>query len=953
MITTRVESVAGGARPMVAERPGSMRRGCRVWGATMMAGVPGMCVLLGAVSCTPENKGPSFSFARASSLSAALNKGIPGEPGAVPADSGCPRVPVDFQRSEEPAGSAASVREIARRELTRMGFSSCIRMTSRTVERDTVLRHDQVTELIAWREGEDPGLLHMPVWYRVPVGGHSRPGQRGIRPLATVLAVVCAFVSDTECAQGGPAGDAGPRKGLMLSFTNVAEWDGFLKSAELQGDDAESYDGNTVLTTSGVGPQPPRWGVSEIGWMVGQLPPPARNAHDIASSLHDVTPSLPKCGRGRSCEVILPGIPPMHVHSTFPSGSDAASVDDTRLAGERTLAVLRTADTVPYGTALPSDPQLLVWWLVPAILLLAIVYCACSSILGPVAAATRIAWWGEWRARRRRLCARVWDLAWMIARKVVRRLAANAGDRNQGPQEIGAMLKGLEDEFANEVRDWLKDVEEWRESSKDVLAEVHALCGRFEGMHKWSSDKDAQCESSPPGTALCDDCTKAVDHLPTMGGVHCNASVKRQHDELREWVDVRRGRHQNEKKEIAVQEEELAEAADGLVEQGVRLMNDARRLGRRADRFGMVAGKRAVGSEATAGMRGSVGSVAAVAALSGDPDAMRRLGKAMKVAGRSVGGDAKALQASVRELSFETRGLLHRIDGAWWSVVRGALRCLIRGLRERRVQREKYIAATFNSFTRVLVGFGTLSWLRRDMTPRALGVMVAVGLVALAVWWLWAPGWAVFALVLALGVTTYFASRRRLERGEYVEPFGPAALVVCGLAVVVAVVHAFVVRVDDDTLNVVLFNVHEDVWALVYGGLGAIIFLVSALGDRGFSICDATSKSLDHLTQKTRKSTDADTHAMRAKILRRLRSFSIGAVGLYAALLLAVAVVAIDIGSWLDTLHSNMVRLRDESHGILMAPNQRWLVLLLSLFFLPALQVVAHLPPKPRKEDRA
>ena len=928
----------------------------------MMAGVRGMAVLLAAVSCTTENKGPGFSVARDSSLFAALYEGTLGEPGAVPAGSGCPRIPVDFQRLQEPAGSAASVREIARRELSRMGFSSCIRMTSRTVERDTVLRHDQVTELIAWREGEDPGLLHMPVWYRVPVGGHSRPEEWAIRPLATVLAAVCAFVSDTACAQREPAAGARPRKGLMLSFTNVAEWDGFLKSAELQGDDADSYDGNTVLTASGVGPQPPRWAVSETGWMVGQLPPHAANTRDIASSLYDVTPELPKCGSGRSCEVILPGIPPMHVHSTFPSGSDVAGVGDTRLAGERTLAVLRTADTVPYGTALPSDPQLLLWWLVPGIILLAIVYCACNSILGPVVAATRIARWGEWRARMRRLCAGVWHLAWMIALKVVRRLAANAGDRNQGTQEIDATLQGLEDEFANEVRDWLKDVKKWRDSRKIVFPEVQALCERFEGMHKWSSHKDAHRKDSPPATELCNDCTNAVGHSSTIGGAPCSASVKRQHDELREWVAVRRGRHQREKKEIGNHEGDLAEAAYVLVQQGVHLMADARRLGRRADRFGTAAGKRAVGTEATADVRGSAGSLEAVAPLSGDLDAMRHLGKALKVAGKSVGRDARTLQASVRELSFAKRGLLHRIDGAGWMVVRGALGRLISSLREREVQKEKYIAATFNSFTRVLVGFATLSWLRRDMTSRTLAVLVAVGLVALTVWRLWGPAWAVFAFVLALGVTTYFASCRRLERGDYVEPLGPAALVACGLAVVVAVVHAFVVRIDDDTLNVVLFNVHEDVWALVYGGLSAIIFLVSALGDRGFSICDATSKSLDHLTRKTPEttdpdthpeSTDADTHAMRDKILRRLRCFSIGAVGLYVALLLAVAVVAMDMGSWLDTLHYSMVRLRDESHGILMAPNQLWLVLLLSLFLLPAVQVLAHRPSKPGKEDRA
>jgi len=46
-----------------------------------------------------------------------------------------------------------------------------------------------------------------------------------------------------------------------------------------------------------------------------------------------------------------------------------------------------------------------------------------------------------------------------------------------------------------------------------------------------------------------------------------------------------------------------------------------------------------------------------------------------------VGRDAGTLQASVRELSFAKRGLLHRIDGAGWTVVRGALGRLIRSLR--------------------------------------------------------------------------------------------------------------------------------------------------------------------------------------------------------------------------------------------------------------------------------
>jgi len=225
----------------------------------------------------------------------------------------------------------------------------------------------------------------------------------------------------------------------------------------------------------------------------------------------------------------------------------------------------------------------------------------------------------------------------MIALTVVRRLAEHAGDRNQGTQEIDATLKGLEDEFANELRDWLKDVEKWRESRKNVLAEVQALCERFEGMHKWSSGRDTHRKDLPPATELCDDCTKVVDDLSTIGGVHCSTSVKRQHDELREWVGVRRGQHQREKEEIGDQERQLARTADGLARQAAHLMADAQALGRRAHRFGTAVANRAAGSEATAGMRGSVGSVEAVAGVSGDLDAMRHLRKALKVAGK-VGG---------------------------------------------------------------------------------------------------------------------------------------------------------------------------------------------------------------------------------------------------------------------------------------------------------------------------
>ena len=134
----------------------------------------GLGLALVVASCGPSS-GPGFSAVRADSLMVSLRGTAEGRgDSAVPfarADSVCAGTsPSQDSGTAERLGGASQVRAFARSKLAKMGFSSCVRVISRVVQRDTWLRVDRVTELVAWRPGEDTlDLIYLPVRYRAPL----------------------------------------------------------------------------------------------------------------------------------------------------------------------------------------------------------------------------------------------------------------------------------------------------------------------------------------------------------------------------------------------------------------------------------------------------------------------------------------------------------------------------------------------------------------------------------------------------------------------------------------------------------------------------------------------------------------------------------------------------------------------------------------------------------------
>ena len=265
-------------------------------------------------------------------------------------------------------------------------------------------------------------------------------------------------------------------------------------------------------------------------------------------------------------------------------------------------------------------------------------------------------------------------------------------------------------------------------------------------------------------------------------------------------------------------------------------------------------------------------------------EARARAAEAMRAAAKAVRRDAKALKAAARELRFEAASALQEIAGLRYETARDGLACLIACLIKKRNKKRGDLATSSNRLGRVLAEF-TFPW---------------------------------NGLVLA-----------------------------CGVAALVAAVHGFVVRVDDPILNVALSGVSEDVWTLVYVGLGAMVFLASALKAKEYSIGKQAEESLLYWNKKARRS---GTESKRpGSLLAGLKRRSRWAVGCYVLLLLVVLLIAMSGNA--PVLGPELSALRNPAappwnpHVVLgvLTLDRAILLVLLVAFFLPAGWVLWHL----------
>ena len=243
----------------------------------------------------------------------------------------------------------------------------------------------------------------------------------------------------------------------------------------------------------------------------------------------------------------------------------------------------------------------------------------------------------------------------------------------------------------------------------------------------------------------------------------------------------------------------------------------------RADRWAVRVRREAVEAGSAVALPESRSGKAAQTQTSA-AEVMGTVAEALQAAAKAVRREAKALMASARELQFEARSALQGIAGLRYRIARNGLARLIACLlKEREAQREG-LAASFNRLVRVLAEFATSPW-----------------------------NWRVLA---------------------------------CGVAVLAAVVHGFVVRVNDPIMNVALSGVSEDVWTLVYVGLGAMVFLASALNAKEYSIGKRAEESLLYWDKKAKRSGTESNRPL--SLLAGLKRDSRWAVFWYLFLLLVV-----------------------------------------------------------------
>ncbi len=679
-------------------------------------------------------------------------------------------------------------RERVRKELARMEFEACVRVMSRTVQRDTWLRHDRFTELVAWKG--DPTIdeaIYVPVRLRVPVWGEgARPDSSWVRPVAAVLEAVRAFLPDSTRPANRTPGDGAERKPIVLSFTTSDE------SYELSSFPAadESHDVSAAWVGSMTSPQSPRVTTPDVGWMVGRLrasgarvPFPGRES-GLPVRVSDFKTGLPDvalCESGERCDLIVPAHPPVHVHAVFFPDGVQFSAAEARRMGERTLEVLLAVNGLSYGDVLPvsrAELRALQWWLLPCALLVLTVGFAFSGLLGSFDAAIRIAR----RARRvtgsNRFLARVLLFALGIVLSFRHRFASKRDICGSKPGAI-AKPKSHFSEADEALRFWAGAhrgaarsawADELLEKGRVKLGRIGRWAEEADNWEDWRGGLFGRMQNCKK---LLQGCVREAEE-PLSKGKTGRERMARISSPLRctlQQLDLVK---------------QLRREAGAAREVGKK----ARLLAGQADRWVTKVKTRNAAAGPASGTPGS-GIRKAVEARVNAAQAMETVAGALRAAAKALRWEAKALRASTRELRVEAELALQRIARLRYDTVHNALSLLITRLQKERDKRRDHLATSFSRLGRVVASFCTL-----DLN------------------------WRVFA---------------------------------CGFAALVAAVHGFVIRVDDSILNVALSGVSEDVWALVYVGLGTMVFLASALEAKEYSMGRRAGDSLRYWKKRSRR----------------------------------------------------------------------------------------------------
>ena len=810
------------------------------------------------------------AFARADSLCA----------GASP-DSVTGGEAVDSSSGSDPAVQLTPrLRDRVREELVGMGFRACVRAMSRTVQQDAWLRHDRLTELVAWKaDAAVKDAIYVPVRYRVPVRGEAeRSDSSWVRPVAAVLEAVRAFLADSARAANGEPSDGAARKPIVLSFTSAKEPNG-LDDIPATG---ESRRVGTAWVASAAGPQSPRVTTPYVGWMVGKLrssegrvsfPGPETGLPVRLADLKTGLPGSALCGSGERCDLIVPANPAVHVHAMFFPGDFRVGTAEARRMGERTLEVLLAADTSPYGVALPvsrAELRALLWWLLPCALLVFTVWWAFIGLLGSISTAIRIARRARMGAGLNRLLARVRQVALGIVLSFLRRFASER-EISEGTGKAITRPKRLYEEADEALRNWA-DTHVGAASSPwadELLKEGRAERSR---IGRWAEEADAWKERRGGLFGSVQDCRGFVRT--------CEREAKEARSAEKAACERMDGighymRGVQEQLELARQLKR--KAGEARVRAKV-LGKEARHLAGRADQWA-VRVKRGVAEAGSA--------VATPEPRSGKAaEARASAAEAMRAAAKAVRRDAKALKAAARELRFEAASALQEIAGLRYETARDGLACLIKCLRKKRDKKRDHLATSFNRLGRVLAKFCTLSW-----------------------------------------------------NGQ---------VLACGVAALVAAVHGFIVRVDDPILNVALSGVGEDVWTLVYIGLGAMVFLASALEEKNYSI----GKRAEDLRYWNKKARRIGTESKRpVSLLAGLKRRSRLAVFFYVLLLLMVIATSCNApvpGLALDALRNSAAPPWNPLVLGVITLDHAILLVLVVAFVLPAGWVLWHLQQVPK-----
>ncbi len=852
-----------------------------------------------------------------------------------------------------------------------MGFSTCVRVVSRTVQRGVWFFLEQSTELVALRPGadEESDLIHVPVHYRAPLrpGTDSLPAS-AVRPVATVLAGVCAFLADSACVQDAAPPASVPRTGLGFSFANLEEWADEPEPA-LPATRESRYAFSSVFAVPAKYAQLPTVVGSVPGWVVGHL--------DVAGSsgglpagvvvLPDALPGPagssrpmgraggPWCPPGRLCEAIVPGTPGMHVRGVFTpaEGEGVAEVREAHRLGAHTLSLLRAADVLAYGTPVPENPKPLFWWLLPVVLLLRVFYCTAFAILGPFDKAVQIAREFHWNVVYRKLWAGLRHLFLGIPHAIRKRSAERARHRRGSGRAGGrAKLASLGDKALEVVgrcagggadgTSGLRDP--WAEECRAALGRVRQWLGR---VAEWEKSKDNLAQKVDIGTRSLAEC--AADGAGRGEGsgaevIGCVCRVRRAPSgEKESWQQFRRIRGclaKIDENRIPLDKVDRATSrAWNLANEGRRLAKRIRGVARRARRI----------SKSERRLAGKAGGTPAAAPGAGQDlvraaEVLERILRALPKTATALERDSDSLRKRAQVLSLQEKRRLLEMERRRSDAVVLVVRYREADFRLQRKGTEDYIGRSIRDTGRVLARFGTLSWIRLE--PRILFLLVATGVV-LATHRLaspLAPDWRflVVLAVAALAATILLGRGGRAERaspggplsvGRDAKELGRRSVFLCGIAMVAAVGHGFALRIDEPVLNDMFgLGVHEDLWALVYLGVTAVVFLASALR--------AEQHRPMRLTLLYRLASNARSRKRAIKrVLSRVPRNVCGAAGAHALLLALVFVVSI------GGLHEGGPH---EALGQSRAPNAALGDLIrlgfLGAFLLPALVALMNLP---------